>query len=78
MADDRLADDADPEGIGTRSDRDVSTVHSSDTAPAEVGLPRAATNFGLDRPEPEVDPLIGREFGDVQLVRLVGQGGMGR
>lgn len=78
MADDRLADDADPEGIGTRSPRDVSTLHPSDTASSEAGLPRAATNFGLDRPDPEVDPLIGRELGDVQLVRLVGQGGMGR
>ena len=44
----------------------------------EPGLAGRDAWFGLDRPPPQADWLVGAELGGVTLVRVLGDGGMGR
>ena len=55
---------------------------SRDTVPTAEALSRQSTDFGISIPAPlepaGPDPLAGRDLGDVVIVRLIAQGGMGR
>ncbi|NCX99101.1 MAG: serine/threonine protein kinase, partial [Planctomycetia bacterium] len=55
---------------------------SRDTLPTAEAFSRQSTDFGLGHASPAEaagpDPLEGRDLGDVAIVRLIAQGGMGR
>ncbi len=65
-----------------RSEEASSELPSGDTQPASEFLSRQSTDFGLEeavRPAADdLDPLLGRQLGDVVIERLIDQGGMGR
>lgn len=46
--------------------------------PFSFGLDSVSQLFGLDRDEEYSDPLLGVDIGGATLIRLVGEGGMGR
>lgn len=49
-----------------------------DTEPVEPVLVGCSDRFGLDRPPPLANWLVGEELGGVTLLRVLGDGGMGR
>ncbi len=65
-----------------RSEEASSERPSGDTQPASEFLSRQSTDFGLEEPvrpaADDLDPLLGRQLGDVVIERLIDQGGMGR
>lgn len=76
---DRAGDDADRATQASLDEAIPAPAAPPDTAPSSHALSRASTDFGLrGASEAEVDLLLGLELGDVTLLRLLGQGGMGR
>jgi serine/threonine protein kinase len=76
---DHRGDDGDRATQASLDEGVPSSPAPPDTAPSSHALSRASTDFGLrGETEVEADLLLGLELGDVTLLRLIGQGGMGR